>query len=236
MKKTLFIFLITLSIFTSCASNKSQKEELSYYDESSYDDYDYTDNSLMLKHEEATDDFLADFGVIQMQNLMMLKKSGKTVKPKEIRSVYLVPRQNSVEITYRDITNVITFKLDKKEREKILATCQDFLDQYEAKTLPHHKINAKTAFMNSHTTLWFGITSPTNECTKTEYYMNCEFIDKRPYLLLKFVPTRCDTVDAFTPKVEIYMSPSQIRDFMEQMAQENLVSLVEELSRRAYTY
>ena len=89
--------------------------------------------------------------------------------------------------------------------------------------------------MNSKCSLWFGVSGPTMGSEKNDYYINCEFIDKTPYLLIHFSSSRT-TTNEFTPKVSIYMSPTQIRTFLEEIKQENLEALVKTLEEKAYTY
>ena len=237
MKKTILPLLILSAIFVSCASTKTADTAYSYDDDDYYeDDLEDIDYSSIIDIPVSTDDYMGDFDPIQLEPVMILKKSGKKLSPKELRNFYLVPRSNSVELTFRDTANEVCIIFSKAERDKILDTCQTFLNQYDEKTLPHHKINSKTAYFNSKCGLWYGVLNSSTSCSANDYYLNCEFIDKRPYLLFHFTPTRCDKVDAYTPKVNFYMSPSQIRDFMEIIKQENLEALLTEKRERAYTY
>lgn len=236
MKRNIFLSVIILVFLTACSTTKTSNDvsEYSYDDSYEYSKQDVSDIKKIAP--KMTDDFLGDFNTIKLEDLMFLVKSKNTVKPKELKSIMLVPRNNTVEFSYRDLANSICFSLNKAERTKIIGACETFLQQYEEKTIPHHKVNAKTAYVNSYCHLWFGVTGPSNECSRQEYYVNCEFIDKRPYLLIQFVPSRCDTIDGFTPSSTLYMSPSQIRDFIEVMNQENLNALVQNLNEKAYTY
>lgn len=230
MKKTIFIFLIALFVFTSCSSNK--------IDDSSYD-YSDDDYETTVKAPEITDNFLGDFNAFRIDSMMFLQKSKSSVVPKEINEVYLVPRTNSIELHFRDSINSICIILDKTERDKILKVCELFLQQYDEKTLPHQKINSKTAYMNSKCSVWFGLLSASSGSEKNDYYLNCEFIEKRPYLLFHFMPTSCEATNeynTFTPKISLYLSPTQIREFMAQMDQNHLNSLVKDLQNKAYTY
>jgi len=230
--KKLLLLIPALLLLISCASKQSEEYETDYPEY----DLDYNEEEKIINHKDADDNFLGDFDVIRMPDIMMLSKTKKDVKPKQLNNNYLVPRSNSVEITFRDVANVICVKLNKQERDKLLEVCNRFLNEYESKTLPHHKNNSKNAYIVSKTTTWFGISGPATECSKTTYYLDCEFINKKPYLLIKFLPSRCDEKDAFSPTVSLYMSPSQIRDFIEVMDQEYLNSLVDDLIEKAYTY
>ncbi len=233
MKKSLAAIAAILFVFVtiSCASNKAED-----YDEN----YDYTEiESEYINDSEpvATEDFLANIEPIDLPDLYFLRKSGKKVIPKEVTKVGLVPRTNAVEMHFRDSVNEVAIILRKAERDKIFEACNTFLQQYDEKTLPHTKINQKNAYFVSTCSLWYGLLSPAMGCEKNTYYAICEFINKRPYLLLRFSPTKVTSGgDSYTPKVSLYMSPSQIKDFMETLNQENLENAIQENKKKAYTY
>ena len=85
--------------------------------------------------------------------------------------------------------------------------------------------------------MWYGLISTSNGCEKNNYYVIPEFIDKKPYLLIRFAPTKNTSgEDSYTPKISLYMYPSQIRDFIEQMDQTKLEEAIQENKKKAYTY
>lgn len=231
MKKIIPLF-ITLLCLISCNSTKVENY--------TYDENDYYDSEESFSEEviqpEKSDDFLGDYNAIALNELMFLVKSKNEVKPKQISKIYLVPRSNTVEISFRDVLNEITISFNKAERNKIINTCNLFLEQYESRTVPHHKVNSKTAYLRSTVRVWYGVVNATVECSKNDYFINCEFINKKPYLLIRLTPTRCDKKDEFTPKASLYLSPSQVRDFIKTLDQEYLNSFVEEYNTKAYTY
>ncbi len=232
-KSTAIISAALISFLViSCASK----------DDSDYDyTYDYTeDESSYINDSEpvATENFLANIEPIELDSLFFLKKSGKKVKPREVTKVGLIPRTNAVEFHFRDGSNDIAVIWRKAERDKILDACNTFLQQYEEKSVPHVKVSRKNAYFTSTCSLWFGLLSPAIGCEKNTYYVIPEFIDKKPYLLIRFVPTETTSADsnAYTPKVSLYMSPSQIRDFVEAMNQEKLEASIQDKKKKAYTY
>ncbi len=236
LTKSLFCAACALA-FISCASKSSDSYDYSYDDS-----YDYTlDESELINfdNEQETDEnFLADIGPVELAPLYFLKKSGNSLKPMEVRKVALVPRTNAVEFHFRDGANEIAVILRKAERDKILDACNKFLEKYESKTLEHMKVSNKTSYFKSKCSLWYGLMSPNIGCEANEYFISHEFINKRPYLLIRFLPTRTtsDHGKSFTPKISLYMSPSQIRDFIEQIDQEKLKQSIEENRKKAYTY
>ena len=233
MKKTaaaLAASLITF-MFISCASKDADNYDYSY--DYTQDEYDYINDEEPLSSEN----FLANIDPVDLEPLYFLKKSGKKVKPREVKKVGLVPRTNAVEFHFRDSPNEVAVILRKGERDKILEACNTFLTQYEEKTVPHVKTSMKNAYFTSTCSLWFGVLSAASGCERNRYYVIPEFIDKRPYLLIRFAPTRTTSgEDTYTPKVSLYMSPSQVRDFIEVMNQESLEAVIQESKKKAYTY
>lgn len=226
MKKILLLLIISSALFMACASNNTKAD----------DDYSEDYDSEIIQTPETTDNFLGDYNPFQIENLMVLSKSSNSVKPKELNNNYLVPRTNTVELQFRNGINAVTVILNKTEREKIIQTCNTFLTQYEERSIPHHNVSSKTAYYNSKCSVYFGVTNASNGTDENDYFVNCEFIDKKPYLVIKFLPTRCDENSTFTPKVSIYMSPTQIREFISIMNQEHLNELVKTLNEKAYVY
>lgn len=232
----LIAFSCIFTAFVSCASNSKSSDYTYQYDDE-YSDYE-NEPTKIDSINELNENFIADIDPVYLEPVYFLTKNGKAVKPKEIRKIAFIPRTNAVEIHFRDLANEICIILNKAEREKILEACNKFLEEYDAKTLKHQKVNSKTAYFKSTCSLWFGLLSPNMGCEKNEYYINYEFINKRPYLLYHFMPSRCtgSNTDNFTPKVTLYMSPSQIRDFIEQMDQKNLEATIQTIKEKAYTY
>lgn len=248
MKKTLLIISCFFAAFLlgSCKSTPKNSEykydenETSPYDEeleeeNSDDIYEFSEK---VEKPVSTDDFIADLGPVQIANIMMLSKSKSSIKPKEITKVYLIPRTNNVELQFRDTVNAVVLILNKAERQRIIDACNLFLQEYDEKKLEHKKVNSKNAYFKSKCSLWFGLTNASNGCNENDYFVTYEFIDRRPYLLIQTIPSRCTSEDknAFTPRIQLYMSPSQIRDFIQQMDQENLESYLTETIEKAYTY
>ena len=149
-----------------------------------------------------------------------------------------MPRENTIEIHFRTTVNSVCIILNQKEREKLRDSIQLFLSQYESKTLPRHKTNAKTSYYKSKCGYYYGVLEATVGTDNNDYWTNCAIIEKRAYFLLHMVPTRSTGKNnkSFTPKLNLYFSPSQLKDFLEILDQEYLNYEVEELRKKAYTY
>ena len=214
----------------SCASKQTSYE---YDDE---DIYDLSENEELVEAPVITDDFLGDLDPLLVKNTMVLTKSSKGMKPLELSNTYLFPRYNTLDFTFRYGVNNINFTLNKKERSKLAATMEQFLADYEAKVLPRHKVKAKNAYYNSTCQLRFGVVSLNYVADDCKYWTNCEIIDKHAYFLLHFSRTETRNGEEYTPQVNLYLSPSQIRDFLEILDQDYLNEQVKELREKAYTY
>ena len=235
MKNTLFTLfsIILLFTFISCASKESTEYDYTY-------DYTLDEEAYITEgdKQEVGENFLANIDPVYLPSLFFLKKSGKNMVPREVHKVAIVPRTNAVEWHFRDGGNEIAIILRKAERDKIFDACNQFLEKYESKTLEHTKVSRKNAYFVSKCSVWFGLISPATGCEANTYYVAHEFVNKRPYLLIRFLPTHNtdEEHDAYTPKISLYMSPSQIRDFLEQMSQEELEAAIQANKQKAYTY
>lgn len=234
MKKMAAALLASTIVFMlgSCAS-KNSGDDYDYSYDYRNDEYEFINDEV----PESNDNFLADIEPVDLAPVYFLRKHGKKVSPREVTKIALIPRTNAVEFHFRDGTNEIAIIWRKGERDMLLNACKKFLQQYDDKTIPHTKINKKNAYYSSICSLWFGLISTSNGCEKNTYYVIPEFIDKKPYLLIRFAPTRTTSgEDTYTPKISLYMSPQQVRDFIEQMDQEKLEEAIQVNKKKAYTY
>ena len=227
-----FICAACLLSLISCAS----KQTSYVYDDEDVDIYDLSENEKLVEAPVMTDDFLGDLDPVLVKKTMVLTKASKGMKPLELANTYLFPRYNTLEFTFRYGVNNINFTLNKTERNKLAKTMEQFLADYEAKVLPRHKVKAKNAYYNSNCTLRFGVASFNYVADECKYWTNCEIIDKHAYFLLHFSRTETRNGQEYTPQVNLYLSPSQIRDFLEILDQEYLNTQVQELRTKAYTY
>lgn len=237
MKKTLFFAAAFAAIlFTSCASKNAEDDEIYYEGEDGF--------LAEIKAPEVTENFLGDFDAILLEESMVLVKNFGKLKPKQLRANYLVPRKNTVEINFHYGANMVGIVMNQKEREAFIDCAERFFAEYEAKELHKHKVNKKTAYYNSTMPLYWGVASRNLGSQKTKYFLNYEIIDKRAYFLIHFIPTNNDygkgngkdSVSSATPKITLYLSPTQLHEFVDLLDQENLLSAIKNLKQKAYTY
>ncbi len=233
MKNKLFlVLLITAFAFISCSSNKLDVEDDEIYYEG---DEGFTN---VIEAEEIKEDFLGDFNPVQLESLMVLVKNLNKLNPREITNINLVPRKNTIEMTFRYGPNVTTLILNQAERNKITEAAKLFLSQYEEKTLPRHKVSKDTAYFTSKCTLYWGVAGTNNGSRNNAYYANVEIFQKHAYFILHFMPSRNEEgqEDSFTPKTRLYLSPSQVRELIARFDQEYLNAQVKYLEKKAYVY
>lgn len=232
--KIAILCLTAACIFSavSCATKKNE--------------YVYEDDDIIFADREAenpafiapaiTDEFLGDFDPLLVKSCVGLQKFGKKMKPKELTKNYLVPRTNNLEIHYRAAVNKICIILNYEERQKLKETAEQFLNEYETKTIDRHKVNKKTAYYSSQCSLWYGLSGLGSGSSKCDYWTNAEIINKHAYFLIHFTPSRTDDGKDLTPKENLYFSPTQLRDFIEILDQDYLIDQVKDLRSKAYTY
>ncbi len=231
----IFSSTVLLILSTVSCASKSQEYE-----------YDEDADEIIFADKEAehpafiapamTDEYLGDFDPIILKNTMSLKKSGKKMKPKELTATYLVPRTNNIEVHFRTTVNKVCFIMNKEERSKLKEAAEQFINEYDTKTIERHKVNSKTAYYNSRCSFWFGLSALSNGSSKCDYWTNSEIVNKHAYFVIHFTPSRTDDGKELTPKVRMYFSPSQLKDFIEILDQEYLNSQVKELREKAYKY
>ncbi len=246
VKNSMAVLALGLIAFmaVSCASTSKSSKAESYeqdyedglYDAGSEDQEGEEEDAVADAAPEMTETFLGDFNPILVKETICLLKNGKKMRPKELSKTYLIPTNNNLEIHFRDIANQICIMLPQAEREKLVAAANQFLQEYETKTLSRGKVNRKTAYYVSKTPVYFGISGYSNGTDTCEYYANSEIFNKHAYFLLNFVPSRCTSGSGFTPSEKLYFSPTQLKDFIEILDQEYLNSQVKELRQKAYSY
>ncbi|HQL06046.1 MAG TPA: hypothetical protein PLU33_13010 [Treponemataceae bacterium] len=181
------------------------------------------------------DNFLGDFNPIQLDNLMALHNAINGIKPVEIRT-YLVPRTNTVELYFRIFANEIALVLDKKTRDMIRSSIQDYLNLYEKNSLTVQKPSKKNAFVKGSMSIGWGVLSPVRYTT-APFWTNYEYLEEKPYFLLYLNPTPdSNDASAYSPVVKLYLSPAQVREFLDVTDQSRLESIVDEYNTRAYTF
>ena len=226
---------ITSLILISAASCASTSKEYVYEDEEIIFADKEKENPAFVA-PAMTDEYLGDFDPIKLKTTMSLQKSGKKMKPKELTSSYLVPRTNAVEIHFRATVNKICIIMNKDERAKFKAAAEQFLNEYDTKTIERHKPNKKNAYYVSRCSLWYGLSGLASGSSRCDYWTNSEIINKHAYFMIHFTPSRTDDGKDLTPKETMYFSPTQLRDFLEIFDQEYLNNQVIELREKAYTY
>ena len=235
MKKIILLTttIIFVGLFMSCASKEAYEEEAPYFEEEELDD----ELSEHYVSPEVSDDFLGNFNPIELDSKVALVKQMNKLSVKQLDNNYLNPKKNTIEITFRYGVNVTTVILNKAERDKIKAAAEQFLADYEAKTLKRQKPNSKTAYFKSKCTLYWGLLTDSNVSYKNAYFANHEIINKRAYFFLHFIPSETKkSSDVYTPKTVLYFSPTQLKDFIELLDQDYLNAQVKSLRDKAYTY
>ena len=199
--------LLLISLFMGCLSTKSVTKE-------------------------ADPNFLGDFNPIQLENFIAGRYSMGQLKPLEIEA-YFVPRNNNLELYFRDGMNKYALILPYEARQAIEKAGQQYLTTYEEGTLVEEKPTEKNATQTAQASLSWGVVGLARNGT-TKIYTNHEYMEKdRPYFRITIKQTT-DKEDSsvLSPRVEIYFSPTLLRTFLEATQQEVFLSQIEQKTQQ----
>lgn len=186
--------------------------------------------------EEKDVNFLGDFNPVQLENLMALTHSNVGgIKPVEIRA-HLIPRTNTVELYFRFLANEIALVLDKKTRDQLKSSAEEYLALYKSDNLPDLDSSRKNAFIKGEVSIGWGLLSPVRN-TIAPFWTNYEYLENKPYFKFHINPTAdSNDTSAYSPSVDVYFSPSLLQDYLTLTDQAYLESIVAEYNSKAYTF
>lgn len=211
-KKVFLIILIIAGIFTfSCNTTKTPKEP--------------------------GDDYIADVNSFRMDYIRCLM-ADNLGRPTAVDLVmYLYPRSNTLEIRWKSGINIVCWDLGKKERDAIAASAAQYLAAYNAGNLPEQKPSKKTAWWSGVIPTGWGVGGFTRT-TDAKSYITYEYLEKgKPYFLIRSDPTRYEQEEnVSSPKISIYLSPSQLENFLELISQEHLNAEANAIVEEAYEW
>jgi hypothetical protein len=241
MNKSVWALMATAALcaaFTSCASSKTSSDVLAAYgDTGAYEPTAIASTPLSTANVTRYPTTLGDFDPIQLDEFFAMTLSFGKLKVKQITKFYLAPRSNTIEIYYRGGANSLCFIINQQSREGIIKAAQTFLEKQESQTLVDEKPTNTNSFYSGICDVWWGVATPANGAKNAKFHTNCKFIDGLPYFVIRFASAPSTTTQStYSPYEELYFSPAQLRVFCDQIEQENLQSLVDEVSVKAYAY
>lgn len=212
------ILLLTslLVLFTSCASTKSE--------------------------EPVDPNYLADIGPIQLENIMCIRTSFGNLKPTELEA-YFRPRDNIIEIYFRDGMNKFCILFESHERKSLFEGIDMYAEDIQKfkdgdhTALPERDATRKNYYTTNTMSVSWGVMGLARNAI-TDLYTNYEYLEEnKPYFQLKV-----DTVEdpkepgVYCPTVNLYFSPVHLENLYEIMSQDALQALVDARMEEAFAF
>lgn len=212
MKKNIILlstFLIIGFLFCSCASkNKPPRER----DET----------------------YIADLNWFTVDTFHLYSSFGKGQPKVHDFTFIFAPRTNNIYVRGKIGIDQVEAVFSYNERQKLLEAKDKYLLEYETKNLTTQKPSKKNAYSIGDVPFRWGAAGLTHS-TETIYITNVEYIlDGKPYFRILFQQAKEDDGSGnSSPRVMVYISPSQWEKIIEVCNQERLVELTDAILAEA---
>ena len=186
---------------------------------------------------ERDETFIADINLFEIGKLHLYTNVNFS-KPKiSDFTVTFAPRTNYVIIKGRIGIDVVRIGFSYPERKSLFEAKEKYLADYENGTIPDVKPKKKNAYSTGDVFIEWGVAGAAREADTT-YMTNAQYIEKdKPYFRIFFdsVPDP-ESKDVYSPRVSIYISPSQWESIMELCNQAHLEELTDEILAEAEAF
>ena len=215
MKKNIFfvsIIFVLVFLFSGCASKDAEPRE-------------------------RTETFIADVNPFTVTTLHLYAKINMG-KPKiSDFTVTFAPRTNTLFIKGRVGVDVIRIGFDYEERKSLSMARMKYIMAYKNSNIPNEKPSKKNAYSNGSVFLEWGGLGTSHDVTTT-YMTNAEYLEKgKPYFRLFFNSTGEEASEhVYSPRLRIYISPSQWESIMELCGQEHLEEMTDAILAEANAF
>ncbi|MBO4639033.1 MAG: hypothetical protein J5710_04690 [Treponema sp.] len=211
-RKFITISVIILVLLSSCASKQKIKRERS-------------------------ETFIADINAFEVDTFHLYSSSNLNNPKINDFEVLFIPRTNEILVTGKVSVNIIQIVFSYKERQNLAEAHAKYLDALNANAIPDVKPKAKNAYSKGKTTVLWGAMGPTHE-VDTNYYTNAQYLEpNKPYFKITCESAQVQGVEhVSSPKICLYISPSQWEQIMEACNQEHLVEMTDEILAQAEAF
>ena len=174
--------------------------------------------------------YIADLNSFSVETFHLYAAFGLNQPKIQDFTIYFAPRNNYVYVYGRIGIDVIQAGFSYKERQKLIAAKEKYINDYEEKTLPKDKPTKKNAYSTGDVSFKWGAAGLTHE-TDTIYMTNVQYIlDGKPYFRILFEQAKeNDGSGNSSPRVSIYISPSQWEKIVEACNQDHLIQLTDDI-------
>ncbi len=194
-------------------------------------------SSMKKAPRERNETFIADVNAFDVE-VFHLYTTLNMGKPKiSDFSVYFAPRTNYLFINGRVGADQIRVGFDYKERQSITAAVNKYLVDYENGTIPNAKPSKKNAYSKGDVLIEWGMVGLSHE-VDTTYITNAQYLEPdKPYFRIFFNSATEEGEEYVnSPRVSIFISPSQWEKIVEACNQERLVEMTDAILEEANAF
>lgn len=144
------------------------------------------------------------------------------------------PRTNYLFIKARMGIDVVRVGFSYQDRMMINEAAKQYLEAYENGTIQDVKPTKKNAYSKGTVLFEWGATGPAHEVVTT-YRTNAQYLEpNKPYFLISIDSKEEEGQEHISsPRIGIYISPSQWENIIEKCSQENLEAMTDEIIAEA---
>ena len=184
--------------------------------------------------KERSDSFIANVNAFEIGTLH-LYTSTTAISQIKIQDYYLSfdPRTNCIMVTARIGVNAIRLGFSYEERKSLLAAKETYCSAYEASSIPNAKPTKKNAYSTGNVSIEWGALG-LSHYVMTTYITNAQYMgENKPYFRLLLNQTEDKISEVYSPKITIFISPSQWEKIIEICNQERLIQMTDEILAEA---
>ena len=151
--------------------------------------------------------------------------------------VTFAPRTNYLFIKARLGIDVVRIGFSYEDRMMINDAVNQYLEAYENGTIPDVKPTKKNAYSKGTVLFEWGATGLAHQVV-TNYRTNAQYLEpNKPYFLISIDSKAEEGTDhVSSPRIGIYISPSQWENIIEKCSQENLEAMTDEILAEAEAF
>lgn len=212
MKKFILLTIVIVLLFSCCATKQ-------------------------ISPKERNESFIADINAFDIDSFHLYASSSNIGKIKITDfNVSFAPRSNYLMVTGRVGVNAVRIAFSYEERKSLLEAKKAYIDAYEQNTIPDEKPTKKNKYSQGTVSVEWGVAGFAHD-VETTYITNAQYLEKdKPYFRILFNQTESEADKVYSPKISIYISPSQWEKIIEACNQEHLVELTDKILEEANAF
>ena len=212
MKKFTLLTIVIVLLFSCCATKK-------------------------ILPKERNESFIADINAFDIDTFHLYASSSNIGKIKiSDFDVSFAPRSNYLIVTGRVGVNAVRIAFSYEERKSLLEAKKVYIDAYEQNIIPDEKPTKKNKYSQGTVSVEWGVAGFAHD-VETTYITNAQYLEKdKPYFRILFNQSESEADKVYSPKISIYISPSQWEKIIEACNQEHLVDLTDKILEEANAF